>query len=225
MKTTFVVLAALLSTVAALPQDAKELRKSRAQEADLEIEFITPTQLDAQLSSGTHIIFFGAQWCQFTQSFTPEYLDVQSRVKTENLFDGKSVQMKKLDCTNEADYCTKTRGVTGYPSIFVYQGGLKLDEYNSDANADSFYGWVKEKVKGVESEPTGSAGNDDLAGDHLVLSGGSGDAGALSTQTGTSDQPKGGNQDNSDSSTAYPTETKPKKKCKKKSSGNVASAY
>lgn len=149
----------LLFTLVAARDSAevKSLRKHTADEADKHITFITHPQLDAQLHLGTWIIFYGANWCKFTQKFTPHYLAVQDHITQLNINMNNTVfHMRKVECSVDEQYCTQRQGVSGFPTVNLYRDGVKIEEYPHADEEAEFFEYVKVVI------------------DNLVLTGGKG---------------------------------------------------
>ncbi len=146
-----------ISFALALPKLSREERKALADEADKQIDFINPTDLEVSMKSGTWFLFFGANWCKFTQLFTPKYLQVQQKVKETGLFEGLPLQMRKVECSTNAEYCSSKHGVNEYPTILMYVDGVKIEEYLNEDSYEAFYAYLVEKANAYNHEKKDSA--------------------------------------------------------------------
>lgn len=135
-----------ISLTIALPNLSKQQRKALADKADTQIDFITPVDLESSLQTGTKFLFFGATWCKFTQLFTPHYLSAQQKVKETRLFEGTGFEMRKVECSTNADYCSNRHGVNEYPTVLMYVNGKKVEEYLGEDTQEAFYAYLVEKV-------------------------------------------------------------------------------
>lgn len=54
-----------------------------------------------------------------------------------------SAKVAKVDCTLEEnkDLCNE-QGVDGFPTIFIYKNGDKVEEYNGSRSLDDLYSFV-----------------------------------------------------------------------------------
>lgn len=140
----FLILISLISLV--LCRDTPRQKAQRlelATESDKHINFISHSDLTSTLKNGTLVIFYGAVWCKFTQKFTPKYLSVQNRISNLKINPTVLFRMRKVECSTDELFCTEKHGLAGFPSMVLYQNGLKIEEYPFADEEEEFYDYVK----------------------------------------------------------------------------------
>ncbi|KAI9207822.1 uncharacterized protein BJ171DRAFT_491607 [Polychytrium aggregatum] len=155
-----VLLVALIAATCslALSTEEKESRKSAAEAADLEIDFIDHDKVNATLHNGKGItaLMFGAKWCAFTQRFTPKWLEVQKAVKAQGIDKG-NFQMFKVECSIDEPFCTVQYNIAGYPTVLFYRDGLLQGEYPDDDEPEVLLRYIKKQVSSYDAAVSSSA--------------------------------------------------------------------
>ncbi|KAJ3017180.1 UNVERIFIED_CONTAM: hypothetical protein HDU68_011811 [Siphonaria sp. JEL0065] len=138
-------------------EDAKRLKKKMikdaADKADLSITQLETTAVKAKTAQGTHLLFYGATYCPFTQKFTPKWLEFQ------NLYDSKPewnalFSIYKVQCAPDEEFCVG-EGVDGYPTLFFYSDGVRLEEVDTDFLVPSVEAFVDRMSSGGGSHDSG----------------------------------------------------------------------
>ncbi|KAI8929631.1 thioredoxin-like protein [Entophlyctis helioformis] len=130
----------------------------QAEEADREIDFITPQQFDGFVKSGVRMVFYGAGYCKFCKRLSPKWLKLQKRIKADPVMQKADVAIAKLDCSDEEAFCT-SHGADGYPTLFLYENGSRIEEYVGIQRVNDMYRYIAGKVRDIEQA---SSGHDEL---------------------------------------------------------------
>ncbi|KAJ3082075.1 hypothetical protein HK100_009764, partial [Physocladia obscura] len=138
--------------------NVKQAIKAAATAADTRIRTLTPAEAESAISATAAsprtaiAVFYGATYCPITQRFTPQWLDFQSaldaakiRANSQNADDDKdaaaaggggggSVELDvfKVQCALDEDFCVSRAGVDGYPTVFLYHAGKRVAEIDTD---------------------------------------------------------------------------------------------
>lgn len=65
------------------------------------------------------VVLYYAPWCGHCKSLMPEWKKIEDAHKND-----PKVSVKKVNCDEEPDKAKK-EGVTGFPTIILYKGGVK----------------------------------------------------------------------------------------------------
>ncbi|KAJ3219252.1 hypothetical protein HK099_004750 [Clydaea vesicula] len=119
-------------------------------EADKEIQFI-PTNsqaIDEFVEYGLKIIFFGANHCQFTQRFTPKFLETVKILEKENISNSALYyfDMRKVECSINFEVCEKLK-IVGFPTTLIYVNGELKEEYPFEDEIRPFVKYIKKEIK------------------------------------------------------------------------------
>jgi thiol:disulfide interchange protein len=121
----------------------------RAIAADVFIRHTKPTQqaLDEFLgTTGTRFVFFSARWCQHCKRATPRWQSLQNSIdKSKTRMKPFDFQMTKIDCTDAADFC-EAQGADGYPTMFLYHQGARMEEYFGEHNPTAMGKYLIQKL-------------------------------------------------------------------------------
>ncbi|KAJ3048813.1 hypothetical protein HK097_010181 [Rhizophlyctis rosea] len=153
LHTLLLLIAALLALFTPLhakkltPEEKQHL-KDEMHAADKKIHFIKESQVDVVTrESGVKVVFFGAQWCRYTQAFTPKWLEVQQQVDEDQERFG-NVRMAKVDCTetykDPNSLCHKTyQKYEGFPTVLIWVDGTPKGEYPDEDEAPKLLNYIK----------------------------------------------------------------------------------
>lgn len=96
------------------------------------IRFVPHNDVAAFLSSGgVKLLFFGAEWCKFTQRFDPQYAAAEKNLLSRHRLSEKSFfGMGKVECSVNQTFCMHTHKITeGYPTTNLYIDGAFVEEF------------------------------------------------------------------------------------------------
>jgi len=147
----FLVLIFILSISSINAEESDESRKLKAESADRHIRFISPAEFSVHINKGLWIIMYGAKWCKYTQKLTPKWLGLQTRIRAEGL--SRDINIAKVECSGDEtlNFC-KSQGIDGFPTIYVYENGKKLEEYLGNHEINEMFTYVQEQVARYKSE-------------------------------------------------------------------------
>lgn len=74
-----------------------------------------------------------------------------------HLEDSSQFYMGRVDCTLQGDVCD-TEGITGYPSMHLYQDGTLVAEYKGSRKFSVLKAWIFGKAEGYRRQTVGAAG-------------------------------------------------------------------
>ncbi|KAJ3049281.1 hypothetical protein HK097_009706 [Rhizophlyctis rosea] len=152
------ILVTLHAVSAKLTSEQKEKLKEGMREADKFIRFDDVKSLDSVTKhKGLTLLFFGATWCQYTQKFSPKWLEVQKVVDEQEF---PSFHMGKVDCTvkhGDEDICAKKYGVYDFPTMLLWVDGVASGEYEDDDEATPLLRWIEKKVNWYKSRHAAAA--------------------------------------------------------------------
>jgi len=140
-----------ISSIHAAPKETDESRKLKAESADRHIRFISPAEFSVHINKGLWIIMYGAKWCKYTQKLTPKWLGLQTRIRAEGL--SRDINIAKVECSGDEtlNFC-KSQGIDGFPTIYVYENGKKLEEYLGNHEINEMFTYVQEQIARFKSE-------------------------------------------------------------------------
>ncbi|KAJ3186953.1 hypothetical protein HDU85_006990 [Gaertneriomyces sp. JEL0708] len=124
----YLTLACLVPTA-----QASAATKKAADEADKHIQFLKHEEVATAIKKDVWFLLFGANWCPYTQRFTPKWLKVQEEVIKQNL-PQRGLHMAKIECStgqhrSSSPFCTGTHQIEGFPTVMMYVDGKLRGEY------------------------------------------------------------------------------------------------
>lgn len=90
------------------------------------------------VEKGLSFVKFFAPWCGHCKHLAPTWEQLGKK-----FFGNDNVNIVKVDCTLDAskELCNEEK-VDGFPSLYLYRNGHKVDEYNGSRNLDDLYDYV-----------------------------------------------------------------------------------
>jgi len=86
------------------------------------------------------LIEFYAPWCGHCQRLAPAYGEAAKALLAKN----SSIKLAKVDATKEGE-SAKSYGVRGYPTIFFFINGSKID-FKGERTKDGIINWLEKKI-------------------------------------------------------------------------------
>lgn len=104
---------------------------------------LTGNSFNHGIEKGVTIVKFFAPWCGHCKRLAPTWDDLAGKFATNPL-----AKVAKVDCTldDSKDLCNE-QGVDGFPTVFLYKNGEKLEEYNGSRTLDDLYEFVNKHVQ------------------------------------------------------------------------------
>ncbi|KAI8617596.1 hypothetical protein BC830DRAFT_87391 [Chytriomyces sp. MP71] len=107
--------------------DAAELR-AYADQLDPLMRHLLIDSLFDTIQNGTHVVFFGAAWCPYTQQYTPVWLNAQDQLAYHH--PSTRLQMHKISCQDAQHKCfhyMRERD-NAYPTVVLFRDGDYIEE-------------------------------------------------------------------------------------------------
>lgn len=100
---------------------------------------LTGETFDAQLEHGVTFVKFYAPWCGHCKRMAPTWSEL-----ADKFVDTATVKIAKVDCTDQAskELCG-TQEVNGFPTLYIYKDGQKLQEYNGNRSLEDLVEFVQ----------------------------------------------------------------------------------
>ncbi|RIA99772.1 thioredoxin-like protein [Glomus cerebriforme] len=106
-----------------------------------EVEKLSVVNFESSIKEGTWFVKFFAPWCPHCQSLAPTW----TKVAAENDIETKNFHIAEVDCTLNGDLCEKNK-IESYPTLHLFNGGVKVDTYSSKRDFNSLSAYVKKKA-------------------------------------------------------------------------------
>lgn len=92
------------------------------------------------LGKGVVFVKFYAPWCGHCKRMAPRWEELAAKVASTS----PTVKIAKVDCTepDNKETCGE-QDVNGFPTIFIYRDGHKLQEYNGNRSLEDLYEFVQ----------------------------------------------------------------------------------
>lgn len=87
------------------------------------------------------IICYYATWCGHSRMFLPKWDEFEKYAKNAL----PNIAVKKLECKGENEKVCTSRGVSGFPTVIMYNGGKKVD-YEGDRSVESLITFCKQNM-------------------------------------------------------------------------------
>ncbi|TPX69427.1 hypothetical protein SpCBS45565_g02400 [Spizellomyces sp. 'palustris'] len=141
--------------------EQKRIQKEHADKADKEIMFLDHNVLDTVIQNEAWLVFYGANWCAYTQRFTPKWLQVQNRV-LQKKYPDRGVHIAKVECSipnvyhGVDDFCAN-HGAEEVPTVNVYINGKLIEEYPEPNEIDPLMSYIDGLVVKYEEKKAAEA--------------------------------------------------------------------
>lgn len=104
---------------------------------------LTGDNFEHGIEQGVTIVKFFAPWCGHCKRMAQTWDELAGK------FAGKPyAKVAKVDCTlsENKDICND-QGVDGFPTIFLYKKGNKIEEYNGNRSLDDLFEFVSKHIQ------------------------------------------------------------------------------
>ncbi|KAL1921793.1 uncharacterized protein VTP21DRAFT_10435 [Calcarisporiella thermophila] len=106
---------------------------------------------DKSIAKGVWFIKFFAPWCPHCRALAPKWSELHNVLAP--LEEDKELYIAEVDCTLNGDLCTKN-AIKYYPTLYLFQDGVKIEEYNDDLEVASLKNYVLNKFDQLTNAPT-----------------------------------------------------------------------
>lgn len=120
--------------------EAKEAKKAAAEPAHAGVLELSEDSFEHATTTGVTIVKFFAPWCGHCKRMAPTWDDLAVK------YAGTAVKVAKVDCTKAQSLCSN-ESVDGYPTIFLYVDGKRVEEYEGDRSLDNLVRFVNQHVQ------------------------------------------------------------------------------
>ncbi|PWN29853.1 thioredoxin-like protein [Jaminaea rosea] len=154
MKTSFssAVVALLIAIVSSLVSTALSAPVSDINNPSL--KGLTSTTFDSSVAKGMWFVEFFSPWCHHCKAFAPTYADLAEI--QEPLEQTSDFYIRRVNCVEQGDLCDAQK-VRGYPSLFLYQDGQKVDEYRGNRSFEDLMSFTTAKASDYRKAKAGVA--------------------------------------------------------------------
>ncbi|KAJ3076588.1 hypothetical protein HDU98_002108 [Podochytrium sp. JEL0797] len=117
---------------------SREALREYADKLDLEIRQMPLDNVYDSIQSGTHVLFYGAVFCPFTQQFTAIWLNMQYALDFYHLNETETFTVAKVQCADNQPLCFHMMRDDGFPTIVLYHQGRYISEFKDRDNVLDF---------------------------------------------------------------------------------------
>ncbi|KAJ3265289.1 hypothetical protein HDU77_005734 [Chytriomyces hyalinus] len=122
----------------------KEKIKALADLSDESIRHLPMPDVNATISNGTHLIFYGANYCPYTQKYTPLWLEFQQLYDRTPTWQSQFT-IHKVQCAEDENFCVDM-GVDGYPTVLMFRNGVLVEEMDTDDMSGSVQSFIEREA-------------------------------------------------------------------------------
>ncbi|CAB3375681.1 Hypothetical predicted protein [Cloeon dipterum] len=103
---------------------------------------------EAGVASGVALVKFFAPWCGHCKRLAPTWDELAAKFR-----DNPDVRIAKVDCTldENKDLCSAQK-VNGFPTVFIYKDGDKVEEYNGSRSLDDLFNFVTKHASAKQKD-------------------------------------------------------------------------
>ncbi|GES98401.1 protein disulfide-isomerase domain [Rhizophagus clarus] len=120
-----------------------EISNQKVYKFSFEVIELSAKDFKEAIKEGTWFVKFFAPWCPHCQSIAPIWTRVA--VENGNYFKSKNFYVAEVDCTLNGDLCD-ANNIERYPTMLLFNEGVKVDLYSSKRDFDSFTTYAKSKA-------------------------------------------------------------------------------
>ncbi|GLH07390.1 Thioredoxin domain-containing protein 5 homolog [Gryllus bimaculatus] len=120
------------------PSDTTATEQETDTDDNSPIAVLSGENFESGVASGFAFVKFFAPWCGHCKRLAPTWEELGKKFVGNEL-----VRIVKVDCTQEIskDLCNRQE-VDGFPTLFLYKNGEKIEEYNGSRSLDDLYEFV-----------------------------------------------------------------------------------
>ncbi|PVD32417.1 hypothetical protein C0Q70_07851 [Pomacea canaliculata] len=104
---------------------------------------LTDESFESVVAEGLTFVKFFAPWCSHCQRLAPTWEELGAA------YSEKPVTIAKVDCTQHKAVCD-SQNIHGYPSLLIFQNGVRLEEYNGPRSLEDLKKFVDKFLAHVE---------------------------------------------------------------------------
>ncbi|KNE72352.1 protein disulfide-isomerase domain [Allomyces macrogynus ATCC 38327] len=146
---TFIMMLAVVQVVSATPRAPATWHT-----APTNLIPLTSKNFDDKVKSGTWMIEFFAPWCPHCKKLAPKYEKLATTAlpwRAEHDF-----YVARVDCVADQPLCDRAK-VDGFPTIFLYNKGQQIEEYDTDLSAAGLIKYAKSVIARYPKDASSSA--------------------------------------------------------------------
>ncbi|KAJ3572597.1 hypothetical protein NP233_g2977 [Leucocoprinus birnbaumii] len=110
--------------------------------ASVQLQQLTPANFKESTEKGLWFVEHFSPFCVHCRRFAPTWEKLVGESESEI----PSVHLAQVDCSVHGDLCEEN-GVKGYPSLFMFENGKKLEEYNGNRDLKDLKDFMRRYVK------------------------------------------------------------------------------
>ncbi|CAO1620757.1 unnamed protein product [Parajaminaea phylloscopi] len=107
------------------------------------LKSLNSANFESSIQSGSWFVEFFSPYCIHCKHFAPTYADLAEI--QEPLEQSSQFYIRRVNCVEQADVCNAQK-VRGYPSLFLYADGKKVDEYKGDRSFEDLMAFTTAKA-------------------------------------------------------------------------------
>jgi len=97
---------------------------------------LTERNFDSMIKSNVAFVKFFVPWCGHCARLAPLWESLAEKAESAN------VKIAEVDCSKQGKLCD-AQGLNGYPSMVLYKGGRKVEEYSGKRTVNDMLEYVK----------------------------------------------------------------------------------
>ncbi|CAO1618120.1 unnamed protein product [Jaminaea pallidilutea] len=124
---------------------------------DPNLKGLNSLTFDPSIKSGMWFVEFFSPYCGHCRHFAPTYADlaeIQAPLEESSQF-----YIRRVNCVEQGDLCNLQK-VTGYPSLFLYADGTKLEEYHGDRSFEDLMSFTTARASDYRKAKASGGGQD-----------------------------------------------------------------